>query len=68
MFRRAKAIREKKASDRYVVDSLRLILSQLGVTITPYNDLIHPIKEDQRDPMVIAKENAERMGIKVVSK
>lgn len=45
-----------------------MILEQLGVTVTPYKDMIHPQEKDQRDPMTIAIERAEKMGIKVVKR
>ena len=63
------AARKEKINRVYITDSFYYLTNWIGIQGRKrYADILYPPPVDDRDPMEIAKENAERLGIKVVSR
>lgn len=62
-----KAVREEEVFRTYTADSLYFITNYCGVRgWKRYSDIVYPKPEDNRSPQEIARERAEKMGLKVV--
>ena len=63
-------MQERKRDEQYRVyigDSLHLILRSLGAQTKAYSEILYPEPVDNRTPEEIARERAEKLGLKIVS-
>ena len=60
------AARKEDFYKTYTADSFHLILKQLGMETKRFTEMLHPAPVDDRSPDEIARERAQKMGLKVV--